>query len=201
MVAYFDPDHAGADHRKAARQLRQIDDLVGVEHASAVERHVVGTERPRAAGDQDMGGGNGAGLAVRRRDFDLVRPDKARFAGGGPHQIAAELMFEHLDLVIECFLQAYDQVLGSDVLLHPVGAAVKPALAPAGQIEHGFAQRFGRDRSGMHGNAADPAAFFNHQHRLAEFGKLHGGAAPGRAGADHQHVIVVHQGRPEGASA
>jgi hypothetical protein len=53
----------------------------------------------------------------------------------------------------------------------------------------------------MDGNAADPAAFFYHQNRFAELGELHGGAAPGRAGSDHQHVIVVHLGRPERASA
>ena len=139
-----------------------------------------------------MRGRHSAGFAVRRRHFDLMRADKAAFAGGGAHQIAAELMLEHLDLVIERLLQPHDQVLGGDVLLHPVGAAVKAALAPAGQIEHGLAQGFGGDGPGMHGNAADPAAFLDHQHRFAELGELHGGAAPGRAGADHQHVIVVH---------
>ena len=53
IVAYSTPITPGADHRQAARQFRQIDDLVAVEHGLAVERHVVGPERPCAAGDQD----------------------------------------------------------------------------------------------------------------------------------------------------
>ncbi len=53
----FDADHAGADHREAARQFRQVDDLVAVEHGLVVERHVIRPERAGAAGNQDMAGG------------------------------------------------------------------------------------------------------------------------------------------------
>ena len=67
----FDADDAGADHRQAARQLGQIDDLVAVEHVDAVERHVGGPERARADGDQDVSRPMHA--RSRRRSVDLDR--------------------------------------------------------------------------------------------------------------------------------
>ena len=114
------------------------------------------------------------------------------------HRVAAELVLQHLDFVVERLLQPRDQIDRADILLDPVGAAVEAALAPAGEIEHGFAQGFRRDRAGMDRNAADPPALFHHQNRLAELGELDGGAAAGRAGADHEHVIIIHRRqRPE----
>ncbi|MDB5575430.1 MAG: hypothetical protein JWR80_606 [Bradyrhizobium sp.] len=86
-----------------------------------------------------MGGGHHSGLAAIRRDLDLVRSDKAGLATGGFHRVAAELVLQHFDLMVERFLQARDQVDRADVLLDPVGAAVEAALAPARQDEHGLA--------------------------------------------------------------
>ena len=158
-----------------------------------IKTMVIGAEWPGAAGDQDMGRRHHADLAAIRRHLDLVRPDKAALAAGGLHHVAAELMFQHLDLVVEGLLQPRDQVGGGDILLDPIGPAVEAALAPAGKIEHGFAQRFGRDRSGMNRDAADPPALFHHQNRPVELGELDGGPAAGRAGADDEHVVVIHR--------
>ncbi len=84
MVAYSTPITPAPITGEAARQFRQVDDLVAVEHGLAVERHIVGPERPRAAGDQDVGGGTRCVVSpFVRRDLDLVRPDEARLAAGG----------------------------------------------------------------------------------------------------------------------
>ena len=136
----FDADHARADDGEAARQFRQVDDLIAVEHRPAVERHVIRPEWPGATCDQDVGGGHHASLAAFRRHLDLVCPDKTRLAACGFHRIAAELMLQHLDFMIERLLQPGDQVDRADILLHPVGPAVEAALAPARKIEHRLAQ-------------------------------------------------------------
>ena len=80
--------------------------------------------------------------------------------------------------------KAMAEVGAADVLLDPVRAAVEPALAPAGEIERGLAQGLGRDRAGVNRDAADALAAFDHQHRLAELGRLNGGAAARRTAAD-----------------
>ena len=110
----------------------------------------------------------------------------------GLHAVAGELVLQHLDLVVERHVQARHQVLGGDVLLHPIGAAVEAALAPAGEVEHRLAQRLGRDGAGVHRDAADAAALLDHEHGSAELGRLDRGAAAGRAAADDDEVDCVH---------
>jgi hypothetical protein len=187
----FDADHAGADHREAARQRRQVDDLVTVEHGLAVKRHIVRPVWPRAAGDQNIGAAIGLGFAVVGGHLDLVRPYKAALAAGMLDRIAVELMLQHLDLVVERLAQPHHKLTGGDVLLDAIGAAVEAALAPARQIEHRLAQGLRRNGPGMHRHAADAAALLDHQHRFAELGRLHRGPPPGRPAADDDHVVVV----------
>ena len=79
----LDADDAGADHRQAARQLRQLDDLVAVEHRRPVERNVIRPQRRRAGGDENAGGRVAPRVAVRLRDLDLVRTRETRLALGG----------------------------------------------------------------------------------------------------------------------
>jgi hypothetical protein len=64
-------------------------------------------------------------------------------------------VFEHFDPVIECDVQTPAQILCRDVVLVPVCAAVDAAFAPAGEVQHRLAQRFRRNCSGVHTNAAD----------------------------------------------
>lgn len=66
-----------------------------------------------------------------RRDLDLVRPYETGLAQRGAHHVAAELMLQHFHLMVEGLLQPGHQVGGADLLLHPVGATVEAALAPA----------------------------------------------------------------------
>ena len=188
----FDPDDACPDHGQAARQFWQIDDLVAVEHVDAVERHIIGAERTGAAGDQDVGRRDEPRFAAFGRDLDAVRGHEPGLAARGLDRVSAELVLQNFDFVVERLVQAGDEIGRRDVLLDPVGAAVKAALAPARQVEHGFAQRLGRDGPGMDRYAADPAALFDHQHRAVELCPLHGGAPSGRAAADDDQVVVVH---------
>ena len=191
----FDADHAAADHRQRARQ--------------GLSSRISSLSKMRSASNGTLSGRCGR---VPTEISALVEADVADLAGVGGqrgavgvdeltrgmnalHRIAHELVLQHLDLVVERLVQARDQVLGGDVLLDPVAAAVEAALAPARKIEHGLAQRLGRDGAGVHRNAAEPAALVDHQHRLAELGRLHGGAPARRAAADHQHVVVVHSAR------
>ena len=51
------------------------------------------------------------------------------------------------------------KVLGLDVVFDPVGGAIEPPLAPAGQAEDGFPQRFRRDGAGMNRHTADMPPF------------------------------------------
>jgi len=88
-------------------------------------------------------------------------------------------MFQNLDFVVERLAQPRHQVGGVDVLFDAVGPSVEPALAPAGQVEHGFAQRLRRNRAGMDRYAADPAAFLHHQDRFIDLGRLDRSAPPG----------------------
>ncbi len=136
-----------------------------------------------------------------RGDLDAVRVEEARGADGGLHRIAGELVLQHIDLVVEGHVQACHQVLGGDVLLHPVGAAVEAALAPAGQVEHGFPQRLRGDGAGVDRYAADAPTFLHHEDGAAELRRLDGGAAAGGATADDDEVVGVHgrrvrEGRP-----
>ncbi len=57
----------------------------------------------------------------------------------GVHGVAGELVLQHIDLMVERHVQARHQILGLDVLLDAVGAAVEAALPPTGEVEHRFA--------------------------------------------------------------
>ncbi len=110
--------------------------------------------------------------------------------------VALELVLEDLDLVFQSHRQAVAEVGAVDVLLHAVGAAVKAALAPAGEVEHGLAKRLGGDRAGMDRDAADAAPVLHHQNRFAELRTLDGGAAAGGSATDDDEIVGFHRQIP-----
>lgn len=146
--------------------------------------------RPGAHGDQCVGETDFAVVAIVRCQADLVGAEKFHRRARAFDRVAHELVLQHLDLMVERLVQALDQVADRDILLDPIAASIEAALAPAREIEHRFAQRFGRNGAGVHRDAAKAPAPVDHQHRFAEFGRLHCGAAAGRAAADDQHVVV-----------
>ncbi|MNE90081.1 hypothetical protein D3C80_1875560 [compost metagenome] len=97
---------------------------------------------PGADGEQDGGAGDGHDLTVTLHHFHGVGVDEACRAANMLHAVAGELVFQHLDLVIQRDEQAAAQILGVDLLLDAIGAAIKTALAPAGEVERRFAQGF-----------------------------------------------------------
>ena len=116
----------------------------------------------------------------------------------GLDTVAGELVLEHIDLVVEGHVQAHHQVVGGDVLLHAVGAAVEAALAPAGQVEHGLAEGLRGDGAGVDRDATDAAALLDHEDGAAELCRLDGGAAAGGAAADDDEVVGAHGWESEG---
>ena len=92
-------------------------------------------------------------------DADAMRIEEAGDAGDGAHAIAGELVLEHVDLMVERHAQPRAEILALDVLFDAVGEAVEAALAPAAQIEDGFAQGLGRDGAGVDRDAADARRF------------------------------------------
>jgi hypothetical protein len=188
----FDADHAAPDHRHAARQPAELENLVAVEDARAVERHAVGPVGPRSDCNQRLVEAGLDPFAALGRDLDLMGVDEFGLAPGMLHHVAHELVLQHLDLVVERLVQPLDDVADRNVLLHAIAAAVKTTLAEACEVQHRLADRFRRDRAGMHGDAAEPPALLDHQHGFAELRRLDRRAPARGAAADHQHVVVLH---------
>ena len=192
----FDTDDTGADHGHGARQLLDFQQFVAIENGLAVEGNIIRPERFRADGQQDAGRGHLDDLAIFLQDLHRPRIDEACLAANMLDAVAGKLVFQHLDLVIKGDEQAPAQVLRADLFLHPVSAAIKTALAPAGEVECGFAQGFRWDRAGMHRNAADTLSLLDDKNLLAQLGGLDGGPAPCRSTADNHEIILVHDAFP-----
>jgi hypothetical protein len=193
MVAYY-PDHAGADHRQAARQALQLDHLVAVRHGGAVEGmwggrsgRVPTATTTRAASTNRVSPAS-ACTSIRCGSRNRARP-RSR-----PTRLRANWCSSVFDLVLERLVQADHEVAGLDVPSHPVGQAVEAALPPAGQVEHGLAQRLGGDGAGVHGHAADAPPLRGHQDRPAQLRRLHRRPPPGRAVADDDQIECLHAG-------
>ena len=138
----LDADDAGADHRQMARQALEIEDLVAVEDAVAVERHVrrggrAGCRRRARSGRRCRR----MRLAAIACDLDLLRVERsAPRRAGSSTPLRANWCSSTSTSWSRVMCRRLQQVVGGDVLLDPVGAAVEAALAPAGEVEHGLAQ-------------------------------------------------------------
>ena len=128
----FHPDHPGADHDQASRDLGEFEKLVAVHNRAPVEGHVVGPIGLGSGGNQKPVGGQAGDIARLGGDIDGLRIDEMRQPVQRVHVVARELMLKHVDLVIERHVQPCLEILGGDIILDPVRAAVKAALAPAG---------------------------------------------------------------------
>ena len=99
---------------------------------------------------------------------------------------------DHVDLMLERHPQTGVKIVAVNVLLDSIGTAVKSTLAPAGEVQDGFAERLRGDGAGVHRHAADATALLHHQDGAAEFRRLDGGTAAGRTAADHNEVVGAH---------
>jgi hypothetical protein len=188
----FNPDHPGADHRQAAGQPRQIDDLVAVEDMDAVERDLGRAVGPGAHGDEDFVPFDLRDLAVIGRHLDRMRAEEARRAGHGADGVSGELMLEDIDLVIQRLVQPGHEVLGLDILLHAVGTAVEATLPVTGEVQHRLPHGLGRDGAGMDRDAANAPPLLDDEDGIAQLGGLDGSATAGWPAADDEEVVSGH---------
>ena len=196
----FHADHARADHGQAAGNLLKLQKFIAVDHGMPVEGAALGPKCLGACRDQELVGSHARVLAIVDRYTQFVRPDETRRAIEHLDMVAVELMFQHVDLVIDGLAQARLEVFGGDVVLYPVGAPVKAAFAPARQVQHRLAQRLGRNRAGVGRHAAQPGLAVNHKNTPVQLARLDGRRAAGRAGADDDQVIMAHSVIPHKAT-
>ena len=185
----LEPDHAAADHRQRPRQLGQVEDPVGVEHGALVELDSGRARRRGADGDDDALGGQPEARAGAR-DLERVRVGERRRALEHAHAVAAQLVGDHVLLVLDHLVRAREQVVDRDLVLHAEGVAVDARRA-AGQLDDRGAQRLRRHRAGVGRHPAERRAALDQRHALAELRRLDGRALPGRAGADRDQIEVA----------
>lgn len=137
-------------------------------------------------------GGQLDAVTVVHEHGEPVRVQETRLPGDRAHHVAVELVLEHLDLVADGDVQALHEITGADAFLDPVAAPVESTLAPAGQIQDGFAQRLAGNGGGMHARTADDGVLFDHGDRPAELGRLDRRALPGRTAAENDKVEMLH---------
>ena len=192
----LDADHAGADDDERLRDLGEVEDAVGVEDRLLVELDARGPHRPAAGRDHDAVGVHDLAAAVGVRDHDRVVVDEARVAVEDGHVVARELVADDVGLALADARRARAQVLHRDVGLDAVALAVDRALAEAGQVQHGLAQRLRGDRPAEDAAPAELLAL-DDRGAAAELRGLDRGLLARRPGADREEV-EVRRGRIEG---
>jgi hypothetical protein len=178
----LDADHAGADHDHGVGHLLDLEHAVRVEHALVVELDLRGPVRPGARGDDDVLGGDGvvvtAGGTVHG---DGVRIVEVRRAAEDVDVVAQQLVADDLHLAPDDVRGAGQQVADRDVGLDPVTGAVHVALREPGQVQHGLAERFRRDRAGVDTDPAHHVAPLGDRHPLAQLRSGDGGLLAARS--------------------
>ena len=188
----FDADHARTHHHHGARQLLHVEDIVAIDHIRVVEGNAGWLHGTRTGRDQNLIGFDHPHLVGAGFDTQYMGGLKDRIAGDGVDEIAMQLVHQHLDFVADGNVQTLHQVLGGDALLNPIAAAIEPALTPAGQVQHRFAQGFAGNGAGMHAGPTDGERALDQGHAAAKLGRLNRGLLTGRAAADDDEIVFVH---------
>ena len=174
-------------------QRLQVEDAVGVEHAVVVELDAGRAGRLGAGGDHDVFTADRCALAAGGfLDQHGVRVDEAAVALDEVDAVAHELRPDDVLLLADHVAGAREQVGGGDLLLDAVARAVQLALAHAGEVDDGLAQRLRRDGPGVHADPAEHAAAFDDRHRLAELCRRDRGLLAARTRADDDEVVLQH---------
>jgi hypothetical protein len=97
----LEADHAAADHDQLARNEREVQQLIRVEHPLPVRHDQRVLRRSRPAGDEDRVRRDLRDRTVRVLDLDRVRIGEARHPVDGRNPIALELGLHHVDLALE----------------------------------------------------------------------------------------------------
>ncbi len=189
----LDADHTGAhDHHRRGQRL-QVEDAVGVEHPVVVEFDAGRAGRFGAGGDHDVFTADRCALAAGGfLDQDGVRVDEAAVTLDEVDAVAHELRPDDVLLLADHMAGAREQIGGGDLLLDAVARAVQLALAHAGEVDDGLAQRLRRDGPGVHADTAEHAAAFDDRHRLAELCRRDRGLLATRTRTDDDEVVLQH---------
>jgi hypothetical protein len=105
--------------------------------------------------------------------------------------VSRELRADDVDVALDHVLRAVEDVVRGDVLLDAIALAVDAALAHAGQVDDGLAQRLRRDRARVRADAADHLAPVDVRDAPAQLRGLNRRLLPAGPGTDHDEVVVI----------
>ena len=103
-------------------------------------------------------------------DQQGVLVTEAGLTGNEVNPVAHQLISHHVGLLADDVLGPGQQIRGGDLVLDAVAGAVELALIHAGQVEHGLAQRLGRDGAGVDAHAAEHRTLFDDRDRFTQLG-------------------------------
>ena len=89
-------------------------------------------------------------------------------------------------------LHTEGEVGHGDLFLHAIVDAVNVLVVVAGEVQHGLAQRFAGNGSGVDARSANHFALLNDGDALAGFRALNRRALTGWSGADDDQIVLVH---------
>ena len=135
---------------------------------------------------------HGNDVAVEGVHFDGFVADETAVAADDFDAVAAQLIFKNVHFPLQRHVEPPHQILGGDVLLDPVGAAVETAFTPAGEVEHGLAHGLAGDGAGMHAHSADLGHAVDDGDLAPQFCRLNGGGFARRAAADDDDIVFLH---------
>src|SRR5689334_16807386 len=128
----------------------EVDDPVRVDDRLLVEVDALRAGRASAGRDDDLLGGDDLVPAARLvLEGDRVRVGEPGRALQQPDPVAGQLAADDVDLPADDVLGAGGQVGDRDVLFQPVTLPVHLPLVEAGQVQHGLAQGFRGNCSGV----------------------------------------------------
>ena len=130
----LDADHAGPDDGQSLRESFEVEDLVGVEDALAVE---VEPRRPRGPGTgrEEKLLGLDESNSIFTFDDDPVGTHEGTVSAQDLDAVPEELGLEDLRLVADDLVRALQEILDGDVALDSVVLPVERLLVEPGEVE------------------------------------------------------------------
>ena len=195
----FESDHAAADDDQLARDFVHQEKLVAGDDFLPVEGNIAGMGGARTASDQHV-------RRVEQMSFRLALHldrrgvEELRGAAQQLDSIAAELIADDSGFALDDLRDPVGQIPHRDAIFYDVIGAIERAVAKAGQMKDGLAQRLARNGTAVDANAADHVIAVDHGHALAELRRGDRGFLARRPAADHHEVVLnrLHDSSPAG---
>ena len=148
-------------------------------------------KRRRAGRNQDFVAVE-VNLRAAQIDFDDVRRHERRAAAINVNAVAPDVVVNQFPTFLDNDALAVHEIADADVGAHRNIDAIKPALLQTGQLQRAFAQRLGRNRSGIDARAARSRFLFDQRDAFAEIRRLTRAFFARRPGTDDNEVVVLH---------